>query len=58
MGLAVLPARLKGEMAELKDAILTGKDLRSTKTLESHADWAEGFMKNMIRSMRQISMAS
>ena len=45
MGLAVLPARLKGEMAELKDAILTGKDLRSTKTLESHADWAEGFMK-------------
>ena len=38
MGLAVLPARLKGEMAELKDAILTGKDLHSTETLASHAD--------------------
>lgn len=44
MGLAVLPARLKGEMAELKDAILTGKDLHSTETLASHADWALKFM--------------
>jgi UDPglucose--hexose-1-phosphate uridylyltransferase len=44
MGLAVLPARLKVEMAELADAILTGKDLRSTETLASHADWAEGFL--------------
>jgi len=45
MGLAVLPARLKDEIAELEDAILTGKDLRSTETLASHADWAEGFLK-------------
>ena len=44
MGLAVLPARLKDEMAELSDAILTGKDLRSTDTLASHADWVEGFL--------------
>ena len=44
MGLAVLPARLKDEMAELSDAILTGKDLRSTETLASHADWVEGFL--------------
>jgi UDPglucose--hexose-1-phosphate uridylyltransferase len=44
MGLAVLPARLKDEMAELADAILTGKDLRSTETLASHADWAESFL--------------
>ena len=44
MGLAVLPARLKGEMAELRDAILTGKDLHSTETLASHADWALKFM--------------
>ena len=43
MGLAVLPARLKGEMAELRDAILTGKDLHSTETLASHADWALKF---------------
>lgn len=44
MGLAVLPARLKGEMAELRDAIITGKDLHSTETLASHADWALKFM--------------
>lgn len=44
MGLAVLPARLKDEIAELEEAILTGKDLRSTETLASHADWAEGFL--------------
>lgn len=44
MGLAVLPARLKDEMAELEDALLTGKDLRSTETLASHADWVEGFL--------------
>lgn len=44
MGLAVLPARLKDEMAELADALLNGKDLRSTEALASHADWAEGFL--------------
>ncbi len=41
MGLAVLPARLKTEMAELKTAILKGEDIRANSTLEKHADWAE-----------------
>ena len=44
MGLAVLPARLKDEMAELADALVNGKDLRATETLASHAEWAEGFL--------------
>jgi UDPglucose--hexose-1-phosphate uridylyltransferase len=44
MGLAVLPARLKDEMAELADALVAGTDLRATDTLASHADWAEGFL--------------
>lgn len=44
MGLAVLPARLKDEMAELADAIVNGKDLRSTQTLANHAEWAEEFL--------------
>ena len=44
MGLAVLPARLKDEMAALQEAILNGKDLRSDKALEKHADWAEEFL--------------
>lgn len=43
MGLAVLPARLKGEMELLKAAILAGKDLRSDEVLEKHADWVEEF---------------
>ena len=45
MGLAVLPARLKDEMAQLKEAMLAGKDLRSDEVLEKHADWVEEFSK-------------
>ena len=43
MGLAVLPSRLKGEMEQLKAAILAGKDLRSDEVLEKHADWTDEF---------------
>ena len=43
MGLAVLPSRLKGEMEQLKTAILAGKDLRSDEVLEKHADWTDEF---------------
>ena len=43
MGLAVLPARLKGEMAQLKEAILTAADLRADQVLAKHADWVEEF---------------
>ncbi len=39
MGLAVLPARLKGELAELEQAILSGSPL--TGELEKHAPWVE-----------------
>ena len=45
MGLAVLPARLKEEMALLKDAMLEGKNLREDEILEKHADWAEEILK-------------
>ena len=41
MGLAVLPARLKDEMAALKAALLAGADLRADEVLAKHADWAE-----------------
>ena len=44
MGLAVLPARLKEEMAELKEAVLSGKDLRREDTLAKHAGWVEEFL--------------
>lgn len=44
MGLAVLPARLKDEMAALEMAILEKKDLRADEMLEKHADWVEEFL--------------
>lgn len=44
MGLAVLPARLKDEMAQLKEAILNGENIRENEVLEKHADWVEEFM--------------
>lgn len=43
MGLAVLPARLKNEMDEMAEYILAGKDLRTSETLEKHADWYDSF---------------
>ena len=44
MGLAVLPSRLKKELADLADYIVEGKDIRSNETLEKHADWVEEFL--------------
>ena len=45
MGLAVLPSRLKGELADLADALVEGRDIRADETLEKHADWAEELKK-------------
>ncbi|MGI6108067.1 MAG: UDP-glucose--hexose-1-phosphate uridylyltransferase [Lachnospiraceae bacterium] len=45
MGLAVLPARLKTELAVLKEAILSGSSLREDDRIAKHADWAEEFLK-------------
>ncbi len=53
MGLAVLPARLKEELAELADALVTGVDLRGTETLACHADWAEAFAAKHGRITRE-----
>ena len=41
MGLAVLPARLKKELAALEEAILAGSDIRSDALLSKHADWVD-----------------
>jgi len=41
MGLAVLPSRLKGELAALEQAILAGSDIRADEVLSSHADWVD-----------------
>ena len=42
MGLAVLPARLLGEMEALRQAMLDGKDIHAIPELVPHADWADG----------------
>ena len=44
MGLAVLPARLKEEMASLEQALLDGAAIREDEVLSKHADWVEEFL--------------
>ncbi len=46
MGLAVLPSRLKAELAKLAEFIVEGKDIRSDADIEKHADWVEGFISD------------
>ena len=46
MGLAVLPARLKGELAGLEEAILAGKPLEGE--LEKHAAWIAELKKTRV----------
>ena len=41
MGLAVLPSRLKGELAALGEILAAGGDPRADEALAKHADWAE-----------------
>lgn len=45
MGLAVLPARLKDEMARLGQAMLSGAELSENDELAKHADWAREIQK-------------
>ena len=44
MGLAVLPARLKQEMEELKRAILEKQTIHENELLKKHAHWVEEFI--------------
>jgi UDPglucose--hexose-1-phosphate uridylyltransferase len=46
MGLAVLPARLKKELAAVADGLVSGADLRENPLTRSHAQWAEQFSRN------------
>ncbi len=46
MGLAVLPARLKAELAAVADKLVSGGDLREDPLTAAHADWAEAFAPN------------
>lgn len=46
MGLAVLPARLKTELAVLADKMVKGEDLTADELTAPHAEWAYNIMKN------------
>lgn len=41
MGLAVLPSRLKQELADLETALAAGRDIRADEVLAKHADWVD-----------------
>ena len=44
MGLAVLPARLKKEMEELRDAILGARVIGEEEEIYKHKEWMESFL--------------
>ena len=46
MGLAVLPARLKEELAAVADGLVHGRDLRADERTAKHTGWAEAFAPN------------
>ena len=48
MGLAVLPSRLKKELADLADFIAEGRDIRADEELAKHADWVEEFLPRYV----------
>lgn len=50
MGLAVLPSRLKTEMADLAKAMLSGEDIRNNEKLAPHYEWSE-----MIKNKYEIN---
>ena len=46
MGLAVLPSRLKAEMAAVADALVSGRSLVGDENTEKHAEWAAKFIND------------
>jgi len=46
MGLAVLPSRLKGELTDLANAIVSGADIGADEALNKHAVWVEELKKS------------
>lgn len=44
MGYAILPARLKTEMQEVKFRILNKKSLQDSELTKKHASWVDGFL--------------
>ena len=45
MGLAVLPSRLKQELAELAEAVIADRDVSGDAALDKHSDWLKELKK-------------
>ena len=54
MGLAVLPSRLKDELALLGDYIVEGRDIRSCGSLKSMPRGWKNFFQSMKRSRKRM----
>jgi len=54
MGLAILPPRLEKELAAVKDALLSGADLRSNALTATHAEWAEELKNRYVFSEETV----
>ena len=54
MGLAVLPARLKAEMSEMKAAILSGVPFESDEVLSKHAEWFAAFKDRYVFTAENV----
>ena len=48
MGLAILPARLKSEMAILADLLSDRVDVETVPEVKKHAEWVKSFSKNYV----------
>ena len=58
MGLAVLPARLKKEMALLAETVLNGSDIRADEAISKHADWVDSWKNGYdLSSIEKINEA-
>ena len=54
MGLAVLPARLKAEIEEMKKAILGGVDFAKIESISKHKAWFDKFKDNYVFTEENI----
>ena len=53
MGLAVLPSRLKDELALLGEYLVEGKNVRENEMLKKHGDWVDEFLPGYEKITRE-----
>lgn len=56
MGLAVLPSRLKEELAEIEDNITKGTEINGIEKLKKHAEWISDIQKGQSKFNKKINL--